>query len=210
MEKKSFLREWGPTFAWMAFILAAMWLFLNFVFGIVTINGTSMEPNLLDKQMVGVNHLAKIQRGDVVVFDARGEDPRIKPGNKDYVKRVIGVPGDTVSYSDGNIYVNGKKINQDFISSDEQNAGTEMTFGSTWSLKTLSASTGGWKTQDQNTSKVPAGEYFVMGDHRSVSNDGRYFGYVSRSHITGKVVVPFWYSNTIKQYVDHQNKDFFA
>lgn len=167
-----------------------------------------MEPNLLNNQYVGVNRLGDIQRGDVVVFDARQEDPRIKPGNKDYVKRIIGLPGDTVAYRAGNLYVNDKEVNQDFLSDAERTQGTAGDFGNSWSLASLSA-TNLWQTKDRNQSTVPQGEYFVMGDHRSVSNDSRYFGFVGRDHILGKVVVPFWYSDRIKDSVDHQNQHFF-
>ena len=99
---------------------------------------------------------------------------------------------------------------QNYIGINEQTQGTEMSFGSTWSLKTLS-STDQWQEKDRNHSRVPAGEYFVMGDHRSVSNDGRYFGFIDKQHIKGKVYVPFWNSNkTAKQNVNGQNKLFFA
>ncbi|CAK8054877.1 Signal peptidase I (LepB) [Eupransor demetentiae] len=201
----NFFKGW---WAQILFFVVLVLIYL-FVFSGIKISGTSMEPTLLDKQYVGINHVAKLKRGDVVVFDARKEDPRIQAGKKDYVKRIIGVPGDTVSFSNGNLYVNGKKVNQDYLSKSERTDGTAGDFGSHWDLKSLS-NTGLWKSEDANTTKVPANSYFVMGDHRSVSNDGRYYGYISRKHITGKVVVPFWYSSTVKKYVDQQDKDFFA
>ncbi|CAH1855134.1 signal peptidase I [Convivina intestini] len=207
---KNFLKGWGGTILCMVIAVSAIWLLNAFVFSTVSISGTSMEPNLLNQQRVGVNHLATLKRGDAVVFDARQEDPRFKTGNSPYyVKRIIGIPGDTVEYRSGNLYVNNKKVNQDYISNDEKTQGTEGDFGATWNLKTLST-TGLWQAKDQNKSTVPSGEYFVMGDHRSVSNDGRYFGFVDRNHIMGKVVVPFWYSQQIKNSVDHQDQHFFA
>ncbi|CAK8054812.1 signal peptidase I [Eupransor demetentiae] len=199
------IKGWWPFVA----IFLLVFLFLHFIFTITTISGNSMEPVLLDKQKVGVNRLAKLKRGDIVVFNAKEEDPRIKAGKVDYVKRIIGLPGDTVSYSKGNLYVNGKQVNQDYLSESERNEGTAGDFGSHWDLKSL-CTTGLWKSKDANTTKVPADSYFVMGDHRSVSNDGRYYGYVSRKHITGKVVAPFWYSKTIKDEVNHQDQHFFA
>lgn len=150
-----------------------------------------------------------VKRGDVVVFDARKEDPRIQAGNKDYVKRVIGIPGDTVEYRDGDLYVNNKKVNESFISTDEQQSGTEASFGSSWSLGTLSA-TGMWKKDDQGKTVVPKGTYFVLGDHRSVSNDSRYFGFVSKEHVIGHVVVPFWYSDTVRKNIGSERNHFFA
>ncbi|MDD9139240.1 signal peptidase I [Fructobacillus sp. CRL 2054] len=181
----------------------------TFWINIVTINGDSMDPNLLDQQKVFVQKTENLKRGDVVVFDARKEDPRIQSGNKDYVKRVIAVAGDTVSYKDGTLYVNNKKVNQDFISSSEQTTGTASSFGSSWDLKSLS-STGLWKQSDRNSTVVPKDSYFVLGDHRSVSNDSRYFGFVSKKHVIGKVHVPFWYSTTVKNNIAKEEQHFFV
>lgn len=181
----------------------------TFFINVVTISGDSMDPNLLDQQRVLVQKTENLKRGDVVVFDARQEDPRIKAGNKDYVKRVIAVAGDTVSYQDGVLYVNGKKVNQSFISTTEQNAGTAASFGSSWDLKSLS-STGLWKVSDRNQTVVPKDSYFVLGDHRSVSNDSRYFGFVSKKHVIGKIHVPFWYSTTVKDNIAKEEDYYFA
>ncbi|MGX7051579.1 signal peptidase I [Leuconostoc palmae] len=201
-----FLKEWIIPIATAAIVVV---LVRTFLFTLAHVNGPSMMPNLQNKELVILSKISSYQRGDVIVFDARDEDPRIKSGEKDYVKRIIGIPGDTVSYKNSNLYVNGKLVNQDYIGIDERTQGTEMSFGSSWSLKTLS-STDMWQKKDRNHETVPQGEYFVMGDHRSVSNDGRYFGFIDKNHITGKVIVPFWNTdNTAKQNINHQNKHFF-
>ncbi|WP_061992877.1 signal peptidase I [Fructobacillus ficulneus] len=202
----SFIWNW---IAPIAFGIAVYLVVTTFWVNIVTINGDSMAPNLLDAQKVLVTKTENVKRGDVIVFDARKEDPRIQAGNKDYVKRVIGVAGDTVEYRDGNLYVNNKKVNESYISSDEQVTGTEASFGSSWSLGTLS-STDMWKKQDQGKTVVPKDSYFVMGDHRSVSNDGRYFGFVSKKHVIGRVIVPFWYSKTVQNNIGKDRNHFFA
>lgn len=202
-----FIKEWiipiGVT-------LVIVLLVRTYLFTLVRVSGPSMMPNLQDKEFVILSKISKYKRGDVIVFDARQEDPRFNSNDKDYVKRIIGVPGDTVSYKNSNLYVNGKVVNQNYIGIDERTQGTEMSFGSEWSLKTLSA-TDLWQKKDQHHTKVPAGEYFVMGDHRSVSNDGRYFGFVDAKHVTGKVIVPFWNSDkNAKKSVNEQDKHFFA
>lgn len=127
---------------------------------------------------------AKVKHLSVIVFDAYGEDPSAKKGS-DYVKRVIGLPGDSVSFKNNNIYVNNKKIDQSFISKSEATTGTGST---SWTLSTL-AKRYGWKTKGN---VVPKGKYFVLGDHRSVSNDSRYWGYVDAKKVAGVVKVPFW------------------
>ncbi len=154
------------------------------------VDGPSMEPNLINNERLVVWKQAKIKHLSVIVFDAYGEDPTATKPKTDYVKRVIGLPGDTVSSKDGNIYVNGKVVPQKFISMKERTAGT-----GNWSLKTLS------KSWDKNThaTKVPKGEYFVLGDHRSVSNDGRYWGFVPKKKIVGVAKTLFWETNKTKR-----------
>lgn len=200
---KSFLKEWVlPILIGIVVVL----LFKTYAYNVVKIDGPSMLPNLSNKEYVFVQRFGTIKRGDVIVFDATHEDPRIKKGNKDYVKRVIGVPGDTVSHEGDNIYVNGKKINQDYIGLDQRSAGT---WGD-WDLKTLSSQTG-WQKKDQNTVKVPKNCYFVLGDNRFVSNDSRYFGYVDKDHIMGKVIVPFWNSDSdAKKNVNDLQNEYWA
>ncbi|MBM7434974.1 signal peptidase I [Leuconostoc rapi] len=201
-----FLKEWVLPVL-VAFVVVL--LVRTFLFTFVRVNGPSMMPNLQNNELVVLDKITKYQRGDVVVFDARHEDPQVKPGEKDYVKRIIGKPGDTVSYKNSNLYVNGRVINQNYIDINERTLGTEMSFGNQWTLKTLS-SADTWQKQDRNQEKVPEGKYFVMGDHRSVSNDGRYFGFVDAKHIAGKVVVPFWNSDkTAKKNINQQRQVFF-
>ncbi len=122
--------------------------------------------------------------GSVIVFDANGVDPQVAT-KTDYVKRVIGVPGDTVRSANGNIYVNGRKVNQNYINNTQRTSGT-----GNWTLKSISVQNN-W-LRDSGATKVPKGQYFVLGDHRSVSNDGRYWGFVPKSKIDGVVKVPSW------------------
>ncbi|MDM7515379.1 signal peptidase I [Lentilactobacillus sp. TOM.63] len=170
--------------------LAIAYVVQLYVFTMARVDGPSMEPNLINNERLVVWKQAKIKHLSVIVFDAYGEDPTATKPKTDYVKRVIGLPGDTVSSKDGNIYVNGKVVPQKFISMKERTAGT-----GNWSLKTLS------KSWDKNThaTKVPKGEYFVLGDHRSVSNDGRYWGFVPKKKIVGVAKTLFWETNKTKR-----------
>lgn len=103
-----------------------------FVFTRVRVDGPSMEPNLTDQERVIAYKPAKVKHLSVIVFDAYGEDPSAKT-HTNYVKRVIGLPGDRVVSKNGYIYVNNKKINQQFISKAEQTSGT-----GSWTLASLS------------------------------------------------------------------------
>ncbi|MDF7627624.1 signal peptidase I [Lactobacillaceae bacterium L1_55_11] len=193
----------------IAFWLTVIFFFVHYVFTTAHIYGDSMQPNLLNQQWVGVSRITQLKRGDVIIFDARGEDAHLQPGEDDYVKRIIGVPGDTVAYQDGQLFVDGRLVNQDYISPAEQGAGTAASFGNSWSLATLSANQG-WPATERNQTVVPANAYFVLGDHRSISNDSRYFGFVDRSHILGQIIVPFWYSQQVRDNVNFESRDFFS
>lgn len=159
---------------------------VNFVASPVTISGDSMQPNLQNNQIVMVNKQGEIKRGEVVVFNAYGVDPNATTPDEKYIKRIIGVPGDTVSDVNGVLRVNGKVVDQSFISENEQVA-TNNRVGDWTSLAELGQSQN-W--QGPISGKVPAGYYFVLGDHRSISNDSRYWGFVPNNKISGTVWAP--------------------
>lgn len=178
-------------------------LIKQFAFQFVKVDGPSMQPNLQNDERVVCVKFAKIHRGSVVVFDANGVDPQVSV-KTDYVKRVIGLPGDTVAAKDGNLYVNGKKVDQSYISKSERANGT-----GNWNLHTISQENSWLK--HNGTYKVPKGEYFVLGDHRSVSNDGRYWGFVPQKKIMGVVKVGFWNrQQPAKNNINKQWQHFFA
>ncbi|ANZ69556.1 signal peptidase I [Pediococcus claussenii] len=169
----------------------------SYLFQIVRVDGTSMQPNLENNERVVVWKPATIKRMSVIVFDAHGEDPAATQP-VDYVKRVIGLPGDTIKYHDGNLYVNDKKVPQSFINEEQRTKGT-----GNWTLESI-AKKYNWGNDPQ---KVPANSYFVLGDHRSVSNDSRYWGFVHKDKIMGVVKVPFWDNNKAKNNVNDLAQD---
>ena len=179
------MKAFRQTLSWIVPIVIGLLIALlikQFLFQIVRVDGPSMQPNLQNNERVFCLKTAKIHRGSVVIFDADGVDPQVAT-RTNYVKRVIGVPGDTVKSKNGNIYVNNKKINQNYINADQRDNGT-----GNWTLKSISVQNNWLK--NNGATKVPSGEYFVLGDHRSVSNDGRYWGFVPKSKIDGVVKVP--------------------
>ncbi|EHS87298.1 Putative signal peptidase I [Limosilactobacillus gastricus PS3] len=171
----------------------AVALILNvFVVQRVKVDGPSMQPNLQNNEKVWTFKQAKIHRGSVIVFDANGVDPQVT-SKTNYVKRVIAVGGDTVESKNGNLYVNGKKVSQSYISSYQRTTGT-----GNWTLQSISIKNG-WLKYNGAT-KVPKGYYFVLGDHRSVSNDSRYWGFVPKSKILGVVKVAPWSGTKTTRY----------
>jgi signal peptidase I len=163
------VREPRSTRLWlrdMAVSLVASFLIITFVYQPVKVEGTSMLPRLEDQDRLFINkfiyHFETIHRGDVVVF-YYPRDPR-----KSYIKRVIALPGDDLRIDDGRVFVNGERVREPYVPRrfrDERSVG-EMV--------------------------VPAGEYYVMGDHRSISSDSRDFGPVDRSLIYGKAAFIYW------------------
>lgn len=177
-----FLRDWILPI--VIGLLVAL-LVKTFLFQFVKVDGSSMQPNLQDSERVLVWKPMEVKRMSVIVFDAHGEDPAATEP-VDYVKRVIGVPGDTISYKDGKLYVNDKLVPQKFIDEEQRTTGT-----GNWTLTSI-ANKYGWA---KSPKKVPKDSYFVLGDHRSVSNDSRYWGFVKKSKVMGVVKVPFWSKN---------------
>ncbi len=153
------LRDLIISLAISAFIIV-------FLYQPVKVEGTSMMPSLDDQERIFVNkfvyRLEPIERGDIVVF-RYPRDPA-----KSFIKRVIAVAGDHVRIDDGQVYVNGKALDEDYVSS---------AYADQRSLREI---------------VVPANSYFVLGDHRSMSNDSRDFGPVGASFIYGKAVFGYW------------------
>lgn len=171
------------SWAWPA-IIAVITVFLlkQYVVEPVHVSGTSMYPNLYDtEQIFCFKKFVPIHRGSVICFNAYGLDPQCTKAGRIYVKRVIGLPGDTVVSKNSNIYVNGKLASQKYVTTSQRNS----TNTGNWDLAKLSVKNN-WNIQE---SKVPQGAYFVLGDNRKVSNDSRYFGYIPQSHVLGVVKV---------------------
>ena len=116
------MKAFKELMSWIVPIAIGLLLALlikQFAFQFVRVDGPSMQPNLQNNERVVCLKQAKIHRGSVVVFDANGVDPQVSV-KTEYVKRVIGLPGDTVEAKNGNLYVNGKKVDQSYISKSER------------------------------------------------------------------------------------------
>ncbi len=109
-----------------------------------------------------VYRLEPIERGDIVVF-RYPRDP-----SKSFIKRVIGLAGDRIRINAGQVWVNGRRLDEDYVPRAYED------------LRSYSETV------------VPPGSYFVLGDHRSLSNDSRDFGPVGESYIYGKAVFGYW------------------
>jgi len=154
----------------------------TFIVGTYSIPSGSMEPTLNINDRILVNklayHLGSIHRADIVVFTTPPTEHCGGPPVNDLVKRVVGLPGDTISLSGGYVYVNGTRLAQPWLPTAVQKETFPGPAGTPYAL-----------TQPF---KVPAGEIYVMGDNREFSCDSRYWGPVKESTVVGKVDVRFW------------------
>ncbi len=139
-----------------------------FIYQPVKVEGTSMMPTLDDQERIFINkfvyrfHFDNVERGDTVVFWFPG-DP-----TKSYIKRVIGMPGDRVEVVDGKVIVNGRALVENYVPPEYRDQST------------------------MSERVVPPSQYFVLGDHRSSSNDSPAWGMVPRRYIYGKAVFIYW------------------
>jgi signal peptidase I len=157
--------------SWMrdlAFSVLLAVILIVFIYQPVKVEGTSMMPVLTDQERIFINKFTyrfgagNIDRGDLVVFFFPLDR------SKSYIKRVIGIPGDTVQIDNGTVYVNGKPLNEPYVPDEYRDR------------QSLAAAT------------VAANHYFVLGDHRTSSNDSRAWGTVDRRDIYGKAVFVYW------------------
>jgi signal peptidase I len=142
---------------------------INVVSARVRVDGTSMVPTLQDGEFVLVNKLSyrfgDVTRGDIIVFHFP-----LNP-QEDLIKRVIGLPGDQVKVENGQVYVNGIMLNENYIAAPP-------TYASEW--------------------QVPSGNFFVLGDNRNNSSDSHSWGLLPSDKIVGKAVLIYWPPNLWK------------
>jgi signal peptidase I len=155
--------------AWLRDLIISLGIagfIIIFLYQPVKVEGTSMAPGLKDQERIFINkfvyHFESISRGDVIVFHY----PR--DTSKSYIKRVIGLPGDRVVIDDGQVYVNGHPVREPYVPEEY--------------------------TDERSYPEVivPPHAYFVLGDHRNLSNDSRDFGAVNEEYVYGKAVFAYW------------------
>ncbi|BAU29165.1 signal peptidase I [Aneurinibacillus soli] len=159
MKKQLELVTWSRYFLIIVGGIIGVRLFL---FAPYVVKGVSMEPTLINNERIlvnkGVYYAENPQRGDVIVLHATKED--------DYIKRIIGIPGDELELKNGVLYRNGSVANEPYIA--------EVTLSGFERLV------------------VPKDSYFVMGDNRNRSMDSREIGFIERSHVVGRAEYVFY------------------
>ncbi|WP_117170851.1 signal peptidase I [Paraliobacillus sediminis] len=149
--------------------------FRSYLFASYVVDGKSMEPTLYDGNLIMVNQIlydfSDVSRFDVIVFHANDEE--------DYVKRVIGEPGDHIKVVDDKLYINDEYMEEAYLQ-----AFRDQITGILTKDFTLEEITG--------ESRVPEGQLFVLGDNRRNSFDSRYFGFIDQETVVGKVDIRYW------------------
>ena len=154
---------------WLRDLLIAVGLaaiIIVFLYQPVKVEGTSMVPVLSDQERIFINKFVyrfeAIQRGDIAVFWYPMDR------SKSFIKRVVGLPGETVEIRRGHVWVNGKELSEPYMRPEFYDAAT------------------------YSPVRVPQNHYYVLGDHRSSSNDSRVWGTVDGRFIYGKAVFCYW------------------
>jgi len=170
-KKKSLTRElveWAIAFG-IAILFAIV--IREFLFAPVLVDGQSMETTLHNENRVIVNKISykfsKPERFDIVVFHA--------PEGKDFIKRVIGLPGDRVKFENDTLYINGEAVDEPYLDEKKAQLGE-----------------GEILTRDEAEIVVPEGEYFLVGDNRRYSRDSRSIGTIPFDEIVGSTSLVFW------------------
>jgi signal peptidase I len=157
-------------------------LLRTFVVATYSIPSGSMEPTLQVGDRIVVDklayHLHGISRGDIVVFSTPPAENCAGPPVSDLVKRVIGLSGETISLSNGRVFIDGHLLAEPWLPPSAQTQTQPGPSGAPYSL--------------HQPYRVPAGDVYVMGDNRTFSCDSRYWGPVVKSTIVGKVDLRIW------------------
>ncbi|MGJ7922410.1 signal peptidase I [Neobacillus sp. LXY-4] len=172
-KKKNELWEWTKALV-IAVVLAA--IIRTFLFAPIVVDGLSMMPTLHNQDRMIVNKfsykIGEPERFDIIVFHA--------PEGKDYIKRVIGLPGDEIEYKDDILYVNGKAYEEPYLEEYKK----AVIDGPLTEPFTLEEKIG--------KKKVPEGQLFVMGDNRRYSKDSRHIGTIPMEKVLGNTKILYW------------------
>jgi signal peptidase I len=165
----------NETFEWIKSLGVALVIVLivrAFLFTPILVDGASMNTTLHDQDRMIVSKIGEPERFDIVVFHANEK--------QDYIKRVIGLPGDKIEYRDDTLYVNGKAYKEPYL--DEQKAQIEGELTRSFKLEDTAV----------GQAAVPEGHLFVMGDNRRNSTDSRMIGAVPIDQVVGTTNVVFY------------------
>ncbi|WP_223702911.1 signal peptidase I [Sutcliffiella deserti] len=167
---------WGKAFL-IAIVLA--FIVRTFLLSPIIVDGASMNSTLQDKERMIVVKIGEPQRFDIVVFHA--------PDKKDYIKRVIGLPGDHIEYKNDTLYINGISYDEPYL---DNHKATLIDAPLTESFTLFDTPV--------KSETVPEGHIFVLGDNRRYSEDSRHIGAIPIDNIVGTTNMVYWPLNEME------------
>lgn len=179
MNFKAIIREIFSTIVMIAVIFIVIKGFYAFVMEPFIVDGRSMEYTLHDGERMFMVKVTDIERFDVVIFPAPGNEVNDEGQPNLYVKRVIGVPGDSIAYQNDQLILNGQPMSEPYL--DELGSQFNGLFTRDFNMEDITGET-----------VVPEGHYFVMGDNRRNSLDSRDFGFVDIDAVIGEANYVHW------------------
>lgn len=172
-----FLIDLGNILFNAMIIVVIFFVIQYFLFANVKVEGSSMTPTLENGDRLVLNKVSKIERFDIVVLKAPDVDEK---ENVQYIKRVIGMPGDTVEMNADSLIINGEPVKEKYLPVDVIES-LPYYYTNDFTLNSL-----------LGTDKVPEHSYFVLGDNRLNSKDSRVFGFVDEDDVMGKISLRYW------------------
>lgn len=153
-----------------ALIILIVVIIRTFIITPVVVSGDSMKPNLNNKELLLIQKIGyeskNIKRFDIVVVKTKTNDKK-----EEIIKRVIGLPGEHISYKNNKLYVNDKEITENYKYKDTEDFNLE---------------------EICTCSSIPEGKYLVLGDNRPISKDSRQIGLIDEEDIVGKAIIRIW------------------
>ncbi|MGM0212605.1 signal peptidase I [Enterococcus sp. AZ109] len=177
------MKKWQDQL-WLAIKYFLIALFLGviirgFLLIPIPVTGNSMNQTLKQGDMVLMEKFTKVQRFDVIVF--RQDD------GTTYIKRVIGLPGETIRYDQDQLYINEERVPENFLTNNQDHDNENTPYTTSFNLRDLI-----------DVDQLPQNEYFVLGDNRRISKDSRSFGTVNSREIMGKARFVYYPISDIK------------
>ncbi len=170
--------EWFDWIKALLIAFALAFIVRTFFFAPIVVDGPSMMPTLHDRDQMIVNKflydITEPERFDIVVFHASDQ--------KDFIKRIIGLPGEHVAVDDDVLYINGEEVKEPFLASQKKKRMSTNPLTSDFKLEDLPGA----------YEKIPENHVLVLGDNRNNSTDSRMLGLVSMDQIVGKTGLIYW------------------
>ncbi len=185
-KKDNFFKEILNYIILIAIAFGLAQIIHRFIFTPVTVVGPSMMTTIYNKDRIILSRLGKIERFDVVVFD-------VSHSKEPYIKRIIGLPGDTIHMVDYKLYINDELVEEPYLDSDPFYTGVENAYGdkTDFTLESI-CNLSDTDCNIDGEIKIPDGYYLVLGDNRNNSTDSRMIGLVSEDRVIGKAIFVFY------------------